>query len=225
MLTQMKMMYKPNIKRSMMVLIIFHSCKDLLSWKWLSTCRRMADRSLASFFSSVKMVSSWGLTDGTSERLWRSLEEMVVGAESAQCQRTHNKTNENQESGRSHIKVLTGVFLEYACLNIRFVKNKWLWSTDHSRVYCWLLHRTFSVFRKRNCDTVASLFWREANNDSNIFQHEGAEPMRNCTKVSGVIEIGDEQCGQQAGHHQREAEGEQHVWQEIRTHINIQIFA
>lgn len=89
MLTQMKTMYKPKIKRSMMALIIFHSCEDLLSWKWLSICRRMAARSLASFFSSVRLMSSWGLTDGSSELLWRSLEEMMVGAGSAQTTTHH----------------------------------------------------------------------------------------------------------------------------------------
>lgn len=87
-LTQIKMMYKPNINRSMTALIIFHSCEDLLSWKWLSSCRRMADRSLASFFSSVRTASSWGMTEGDSvERLWRSREQMTVGA-SAWCQIT-----------------------------------------------------------------------------------------------------------------------------------------
>lgn len=87
-LTQMKMMYKPNINRSMTALIIFHSFEDLLSWKLLSSCRRMADRSLASFLSSVRIASSWGMTEGDSvERLWRSREQMTVGA-SAWCQGT-----------------------------------------------------------------------------------------------------------------------------------------
>lgn len=72
---------------------------------------------------------------------------------------------------------------------------------------------------------VASLFWRETNNDSSIFQHEGAEPVRNCTKVTGlIVEIGDKQRGQQAGHHQGEAEGEEHVWPETKTHVKIQMF-
>lgn len=91
MLTQIKMMYKPNTNRSMTALIIFHSWDALVSSKWRSMCRRMAARSLASFFNSATMASSSGAAEAESTgRPWRSLEEMTLGPGSAPQRTAHN---------------------------------------------------------------------------------------------------------------------------------------
>lgn len=71
---------------------------------------------------------------------------------------------------------------------------------------------TFSVFGKRNCDTVGSFVWRETNKDDGIFQHEGVEPVGDWAEVTGtIVEIGDKQRCQQAGHHQGKTEGEENI--------------
>lgn len=77
--------------------------------------------------------------------------------------------------------------------------------------------RTFHVLGKRNSDTVGSFSCRETNKDGGVFQHESAEPVGDCTKLTGlIVEIGDKQRFQQAGHHQGEAKREENICRETK---------
>lgn len=77
----MKMMYKPNSRRSMTVPIICQSCDFLPVWRWLSIWWRMALRSLLRFLSSSR-TDSWDVfSDALSlEMPWRALAEMMLEA-------------------------------------------------------------------------------------------------------------------------------------------------
>lgn len=78
-LTQKKIMYMPNRRRSITSPTIFQSCEFLLSRKCLSIWRRMDLRSLRSFLTSSSIGSCGVLSaSNSSEVLWRSLEEMML---------------------------------------------------------------------------------------------------------------------------------------------------
>lgn len=73
-LTKMKMMYKPNSRRSITVPIISHSCVALVSWQYLSIWTRMAVSSLPNILSCSRTGSgeSREAESVTSEMLWWS---------------------------------------------------------------------------------------------------------------------------------------------------------
>lgn len=77
-LTEMKIRYKPNSRRSMTTPIICHSCEVFVPWQCSSIWWRIAMRSLLSFLSSSKVscggVFSWGVS---AESVWSSLAEMM----------------------------------------------------------------------------------------------------------------------------------------------------
>lgn len=73
--------------------------------------------------------------------------------------------------------------------------------------------RYFTFVRRveADCNSVA-LLWRHANNNGEITQHQYAEPVRHSTVLAGAeLDVGDEDRLQEAGHHQSQADGEEHV--------------
>ena len=73
-----------------------------------------------------------------------------------------------------------------------------------------------------DCDFVARFLWLETNQKSQIPQHEDPEPGRHSSVLAGAeLDVSDEHRLQQAGHHQRQGEGEEDIcgkqWQQNNT--------
>lgn len=78
-------------------------------------------------------------------------------------------------------------------------------------ILLWLQH-TSSRRVEEDSDPAALLLRRETNQDGDVLQNQHAEPVGHHAVLAGAeLDVGDEHRLQQAGHHQSQADGEEHI--------------